>query len=125
MKQVYNIVTILSCFLITSCINKMSGNLQKEWKVIKMEKLINVTATNKTTIPVDFNPEMSYHFKENNKIALVTQLGSKRMGKWFLKDSVLSITIQEQTLQFRIKKSTEDVLQLIHEDNIQYLKAIP
>ncbi|MBJ2175879.1 hypothetical protein JBL43_16615 [Aureibaculum sp. A20] len=110
MKIKLIILTITSLILLTSCSNGLEKKIIKNWKVSKMEKLIPVTSNNYTPIKMDINSKMSFNFLSNNKVKLITQIGSKLNGSWAVNDSIITIIIKKEEKKLRIDKLTDNEL---------------
>lgn len=105
--------------LISSCGNTIKDEIGKKWKVAKMEKLIKVTSKKITPIDLDISSKMSYNFKSDGKVEMITQIGSNMNGKWSVKDSVITISVRNEKKDFKINKLTKKEL-IITSDNFKF-----
>lgn len=122
MRNTLKILAITSITLLYSCSNKLEEKITKNWKVQKMEKMTPVTLNNYAPIKVDINSKMSYNFMPQNKVKLITQMGSSMQGTWHINDSIISIYIKKEKKELNILKLTDNELVLASEKFKFYLK---
>ena len=87
------ILLILVVLISVSCSNSKKDILTNKWKVVKMTR-------NSRTIEI--NNAMSYDFKDDNRVIIITQNGSEVQGKWTMKNDSVLIQVKEETKGFSI-----------------------
>lgn len=115
------LISLLLSFLF-SCGKTLEEEIVKKWKVTKMEKMIKVTSKKITPINLDINPKMFYNFNQNGTVEMITQIGSNMNGKWFVKDSIITISVHNQKKDFKINKLTNKELIITSGNFRLYLK---
>ena len=105
------LIIIGIALLLLSCgNNSFDDRIIGNWKVKKMEKMIKINPNDYGAIEVKIDSNMAYNFMPNNKVQLISMLGKKLKGSWFIKDSIISITIEDETKEFNIIKLDETKL---------------
>ncbi|WP_234859490.1 lipocalin family protein [Aquimarina aquimarini] len=108
-KNKIKILIIIPFAILFSCSNGLEKKITKNWKVYKMEKTIN----GYNPMNIDINSKMSYNFLPENKVQMITQMGNKMRGTWYIEDSVISIYVKEEKKQFDIIELADDKLTLV------------
>ncbi|WP_103866494.1 lipocalin family protein [Aquimarina sp. I32.4] len=108
-KSKIKILIIIPLAILSSCSNGLEEKITKNWKVYKMEKVIN----GYNQVSIDVNSKMSYNFLPKNKIQMITQMGNKMKGTWLIEDSIISIYVKEEKKQLNIIELTDDKLTLV------------
>jgi len=103
--------------ILTSCSNnKFNSQISGRWNMLKKEKFVKVSSYSYAPVKLDIPHNLYYHFLDNSKVVLNTDLGYKHRGNWFIKDSTLTIDIKKETQEFKIQKLTSDTLLLLVHD---------
>jgi len=108
-KAILNLIVALSLVLF-SCNDNYNIQLTKNWKVIKVEKIVKVMPNSYTYVDIGVTPIMSYYFIPNNKIEITTKYGGNLTGNWYRTDSLITINIKEETKKFKIITLTDKIL---------------
>ena len=89
--------------LLLSCGKKsLEDRIIGNWKVKKMERMVKITVKDYAPIEVEIDSNTAYNFMPNNKVQLISIIGNELYGSWFLKDSTITITIEDETKEFKI-----------------------
>ncbi|EWH13062.1 hypothetical protein KLA_10975 [Cellulophaga geojensis KL-A] len=112
MRNILKILTVTSITLFYSCTNKLEEKIIKNWRVQKMEKMTPLTLNKYVPIKIDINSKMCYNFLPQNKVKLITQMGSSMQGTWHINDSTISIYTKKEKKELNILKLTDNELVL-------------
>ncbi len=113
MKKQLGKFLLLSLFALAACTSGFEKKMENHWQVSKMQKVVNVTSNKQTLIDIEVDPNMSYHFMANNKVEMITQMGSKLRGSWSAADSTITIKVKGETRQFDVQELTEESLVMV------------
>ena len=64
--------------------------------------MVKITVKDYAPIEVEIDSNTAYNFMPNNKVQLISIIGNELYGSWFLKDSTITITIEDETKEFKI-----------------------
>ncbi|HKK62378.1 MAG TPA: hypothetical protein VJ951_07455, partial [Bacteroidales bacterium] len=93
MKNQLGKFVLLSLFALAACTSGIGKKLENHWQVSNMQKVVNVTSNKQTLIDIEVDPNMSYHFMANNKVEMISQMGSKLGGSCSVADSTITIKV--------------------------------
>ncbi len=124
MKNVIWKFILLFLFILSSCSSSLDKLITKNWKVLKMEKAIEVVENKYTYVDIPINSKMAYHFMANHKVKMITQIGSNLTGNWTSSDSIIKINVKGQIKQFKVIELTEKKLVLTTGKHKLHLESI-
>ena len=93
------LLLMFSACMAVSCTKSKKDILTKKWKVVQMQR---------NSRDIEISNNMSYDFKDDNYVTVITQNSSEIIGKWAVKNDSLFIAVKEETKGFIIAELKEN-----------------
>jgi len=106
-------LVILIVFIASCSSQGLEKTLIGDWHLVKKEKFIKIMSDSYAPIPVEILPNESYNFTDNKDIIVNSGIGKPHRGNWQIQDSVIKISLNDESKEFKINQLSNDTLVML------------